>query len=143
MAQGDWATALVSTQLALSGSWQTVQRAAADWELAVPADQIANVLFKFGPEATPTEFCRIAACASPDDGTDFESPESASAQKTLNFEDSVGTDYTTSVTNNGGMVLEGGRKYRFQARLFDPDGAAGGTDTGSKLDIEVALGEPN
>jgi len=67
-----WGTAEDSTQLTLTGTYQTVQRSAADWEVTLNPGEIAQVMLDFNPQATPTENGDIIIARTAD-GVTYES----------------------------------------------------------------------
>ena len=125
---------LVSTTLALTGTFQIVQRSAADWELDLDPFEEAHIQFEFNPQTTPTELCQIDIQSSPDDiGGSPVFDDVAFAPIILpNSPDPV----------NRSIVLRGPRSFRFSAALIDTDGTVGGDDTGD-LVVRVARNNVN
>lgn len=67
-----WGSLESATQLSLSGTYATVQRSAADWEVTLNPGEIAQVMLDFNPQSTPTENCDIIISRTAD-GTTYES----------------------------------------------------------------------
>ena len=125
-----WGSLESSTQLSLTGSYQTVQRSAADWEVTLNPGEIAQVVFDYNPEATPTENCDIIIQMTAD-GTLYESD--GEAQRLIIEYDNAESDdpAVRSVT------IAGVYGFQIRARLRDTDDTAGGDDSGSTLDVDV------
>ena len=139
-----WETTLSATQLTLdsstAGVWDVVQRSAADWEIDLEPNEICAVTLMFKPEATPTEFCKVACCPSADGGTDFDAPESSPFQVSLDYQDSEGNVYSSSRPNTRTIIVEGVPVFRIEAAIFDSDGTGGTDDTASALDVDIRIG---
>lgn len=127
-----WGTLLSSTQLALTGTYQTVQRSAADWELTLNPGELAQVVFDYNPESTPTENCDIIISRTAD-GTLYESDGEA-LRYILSYANAESDDPVVR-----SIELVGVYGFKVRARLRDTDDTAGGDDTGSTLDIDVKL----
>lgn len=124
-----WGTLLSSTQFALSGSWATVQKDAADWEVTLNPGELAQVVLDYNPQATPTEYCHVVISRTAD-GTLYETDNVAPMH------------YIIRNTDDPGVLaipVHGCYGFKIRAALFDTDGTAGGTDTGSTLDVDVRL----
>lgn len=125
-----WGSLESSTQLSLTGSYQTVQRSAADWELTLNPGEIAQVVFDYNPESTPSENCDIIIQMTPD-GTIYESD--GEAQRYI-------IEYANAESDDPAIrsvTISGVYGFRIRARLRDTDDTAGGDDTGSTLDVDV------
>lgn len=122
-----WGSLESSSQLSLSGSWQTVQRSAADWEVTLNPGELAVVTLEYNPQATPTEYLHVIISRTAD-GTLYESDNVAPIRYVIQNDDDPG-------------VLEvevaGCYGFKIRAALFDTDGTAGGDDTGSTLDVDI------
>ena len=62
-----WRAQINSTQLALTGSFQTVQESAADMELELDPFEEAHIQLEFNPQASPTELCEVIILTAPED----------------------------------------------------------------------------
>ena len=125
-----WGTAESSTQLTLTGSYQTVQRSAADWEITLNPGELAQVLFEFNPQASATENCDIVIQRT-FDGTTYET-------------DGEGLRYVIEHANRESedparraIEIVGVYGFQVRARVRDTDDTAGGTDTTSTLDVDI------
>lgn len=127
-----WGTLLSSTQLALTGSYQTVQRSAADWELTLNPVELAQVVLDYNPEATPTENCDIIISRTAD-GTVYESDGEA-LRYIMSYSNAESDDPAIR-----SIELVGVYGFKVRARLRDTDDTAGGDDSGSTLDVDVRL----
>lgn len=127
-----WGPSLSSTQLSLTASYQTVQRSAADWEITLNPGEIAQVVFDFNPQATPTENCDIVIQLTPD-GTLYESDGEAQ-REIIEYDNSENDDPAIR-----SVTIAGVYGFRIRARLRDPDDTAGGDDTSSTLDVDIRL----
>lgn len=124
-----WGTLLSSTQLSLSGSWQTVQRSAADWEITLNPGELAQVVLDYNPQATPTEYCHVLISRTAD-GTVYETDNVGHMLYVIQNDDDPGI-LSIEVTGVYG--------FKIRAALFDTDGTVGGDDTGSTLDVDVRV----
>ncbi len=118
-----WAANLLSTSLTLTSSFQTVQRSAADWEIALNPGESAFIIARFDPEATPVDELEFVIEGSNDGGTVFESDESAYG-------------FTVPVTpdpHNFGFLYSGPELFRIRAKQ------TGSTDTTNAVIFEVRL----
>lgn len=122
-----WGSLESSTQLALSGSWQTVQRSAADWEVTLNPGELAQVVLDYNPQATPTEYLHVIISRTAD-GALYESDDVAPMRYVIRNDDDPGV-LTIQVAGCYG--------FKVMAALFDTDGTAGGDDTGSTLDVDI------
>lgn len=127
-----WGTLLSSTQLSLTGSYQTVQRSAADWELTLNPGELAQVVLDYNPEATPTENCDIIISRTAD-GTVYESDGEA-LRYIMSYSNAESDDPAIR-----SIELVGVYGFKVRARLRDTDDTAGGDDSGSTLDVDVRL----
>jgi len=127
-----WGTLLNSTQLALTGSYQTVQRSAADWEITLNPGELAQIVFDYNPEATPTENCDIVIERTAD-GTLYESDGEA-IREIIEFSNSESDDPAVR-----SVEITGVYGFKVRARLRDTDDTVGGDDSGSTLDVDVRL----
>ncbi len=125
-----WGSLESSTQLSLTGSYQTVQRSAADWEVTLNPGELAQVVFDFNPEATPTENCDIIIQRTAD-GTLYESDGEA-LREIIEYDNSESDDPAVR-----SVTIAGVYGFRVRARLRDTDDTAGGDDSGSTLDVDV------
>lgn len=127
-----WGSLLSSTQLTLTGSYQTVQRSAADWELTLNPGELAQVIFDFNPQGTPTENCDIIVQMTAD-GTLYESNGEA-MRPIISYDNAESDDPAVRSISIAGVY-----GFRIRARVRDPDDTAGGDDTTSTLDVDVKL----
>ena len=125
-----WGTIESSTQLSLTGSYQTLQRSAADWEITLNPGEIAQVMLDYNPEATPSENCDIIIQKTAD-GTLYESDGEAE-RHIIEYSNSEGDDPAVR-----SVTIAGVYGFRIRARLRTPADAAGGSDSGSTLDVDV------
>lgn len=125
-----WGSLLSATQLSLSGSYQTVQRSAADWEITLNPGESAVVTLNYSRDATtPTEDCQVLIQRTAD-GTTYEGDELA-PMVWLDEDDADGSNdviLTITVSHVWG--------FRIRARLRDDDDTAGGDDTAT-LDVDI------
>lgn len=122
-----WGSLESSTQLSLSGSWQTVQRSAADWEVTLNPGEMAQVVLDYNPQTTPTEYCHVIISRTAD-GTLYESDDVAPMHYVITNDDDPGVR---------SISVAGCYGFQVRAALFDTDGTAGGDDTGSTLDVDI------
>lgn len=122
-----WGSLESSTQLTLSGSWATVQRSAADWEVTLNPGELAQVTLDYNPQATPTEYCHVVISRTAD-GTLYETDEQAPYHFIIDNDEDPGVLCVT---------ISGCYGFKVRAALFDTDGTAGGDDTGSTLDVDI------
>lgn len=127
-----WGTLLESTQLALTGTYQTVQRSAADWELTLNPGELAQVVLDYNPEATPTENLDVIISRSAD-GTKYESDGEA-LRYIMSYANAESDDPAIR-----SIELTGIYGFKVRARLRDTDDTVGGDDSGSTLDVDVRL----
>lgn len=127
-----WGSLLNSTQLSLTGSYQTVQRSAADWEITLNPGELAQIIFDYNPEATPSEDCDIVIQRTAD-GTLYES-DGEGIREIIEFDNRESDDPAVRSVEISGVY-----GFRIRARLRDPDDTAGGDDSGSTLDVDVRL----
>lgn len=127
-----WGSLLSSTQLALTSSYQTVQRSAADWEITLNPGEIAQVFFDYNPEATPSEDCDIIIQLTAD-GSLYES--NGEAQRHIIEYSNVESDDPAIRS----VTIAGVYGFKISARLRDTDDTVGGDDTGSTLDVDIRL----
>jgi len=127
-----WASLLSSTQLTLTGSYATVQKDAADWEVTLNPGEMAQVVLDFNPETTPTEDADIII-AKTADGTLYESD--GEAERHIIEYDNVESD-DPAVRS---ISVSGCYGFKVRARVRDPDDTAGGDDVASTLDVDVRL----
>lgn len=127
-----WGTLESSTQLALTGTYQTVQNPGdtGDWELTLNPGELATIMFDYNPEATPSENCDIIICATAD-GTLYESDGEAQ-REIIEFDNSENDDPAAR-----GRTIAGEYGFIIRARLRDTDDTAGGDDIGSTLDVDI------
>lgn len=122
-----WGTYESATQLALTGSYQTVQRSAADWEITLNPGELAQIMLKYTAEATPSENCDIVIELS-GNSTLFESD--GEAQREI-------IEFTASTAITRSISIVGVNSFRIRARLRTPSDGAGGADVGSVLDVDI------
>lgn len=127
-----WGTLLSSTQLTLTGSYQTVQRSAADWEITLNPGEIAQVVFDFNPQGTPTENCDIIIPVTAD-GTLYESD--GEAQRHIIEHTNAESDDPAKRS----VTIAGVYGFQVRARVRDTDDSAGGDDTTSTLDVDIRV----
>lgn len=125
-----WGSLESSTQLSLTGSYQTVQRSAADWEVTLNPGELAQVILDYNPEATPSENCDVIISRSAD-GTVWESDGEA-LREIIQYSNAEGDDPAIR-----SIEIAGCYAFRVRARLRDTDDTAGGDDSGSTLDVDV------
>lgn len=125
-----WGSLESSTQLTLTGSYQTVQRSAADWEVTLNPGELAQIMVDFNPQGSATEDCDLIIQRTPD-GTIYES-------------DGEALRYIISHDNNESddpakrsIEITGVYGFQIRARVRDPDDTAGGDDTTSTVDIDI------
>lgn len=125
-----WGSLESATQLSLSGTYATVQRSAADWEVTLNPGEIAQVMLDFNPQATPTENCDVIISRTAD-GTTYES-------------DGEALRYIIEAANRESddpairsITIAGVYGFKIRARVRDTDDTAGGDDTGSTLDVDI------
>lgn len=126
----DWGTAVSSTALTLTGSYATVQHAAADLEIEVEPNEVLHALFDFDPQAAATEDGQVEIQASPD-ASNWDTDDNGIMAFTMSKDDDP---------SKRSVSLFGHRYYRFRAKVVDTDGTAGGDDTTSTLTVHYALG---
>lgn len=122
-----WDTYENGTQLALTGSYQVVQRSAADWVSSLNPGELAQVMLTFTAESTPSENCDIVIEMS-GNATLFESD--GEAQREI-------IEFTASTAISRSITIVGVNSFRVLARLRTPTDGAGGADTGSVLDVAI------
>lgn len=122
---GIW-TSLTSDALALTGTFQTVQRGGADMEVEMRPGGVAHVLISYDPESTPGEFLEWHILTSPD-GTNWD---------TVPWD--AGTLGNTPDPGNISSYVYGPRFFKVEAALIDTDGTPGGDDVGSTLTVYIA-----
>lgn len=125
-----WAALESATQLTLTGSYQTIQRSAADWEVTLDPGEIAQLMFDFNPQASATENCDIIIQLTPD-GTIYESD--GEAQRYI-------IEYNNSESDDPAkrsVTIAGVYGFQIRARVRDTDDTAGGDDTSSTLDVDI------
>lgn len=120
-----WGTNQDSDSLTLTSSYQTVQLSAADWEIDLEPNQIASILVKFDPQASPTDDLEIKFAKSLDGGTDYESDDLAFGFQVLNTPDPA----------HKGFALHGADYRRFRMRAKQ----SGATDTTNAVVVEVSI----
>ncbi len=117
-----WGTNELSTSLTLTSSFQTVQRSATDWEIALNPGESAFIIARFDPETTPVDELEFVLEGSNDGGTVFESDESSYG-------------FTVPVTpdpHNFGFQFAGPRLFRIRAKQ------TGAVDTTNAVIFEVS-----
>jgi hypothetical protein len=127
-----WGSLLSSTQLTLDENYDTVLRSAADWEIELNPGEIAQVIFDFNPEATPSENCDIIIPLTAD-GTLYESDGEAQRQ-IIEFSNSESDDPAVR-----SVTIAGVWGFKIRARVRDPDDTAGTDDTASTLDVDIRI----
>jgi hypothetical protein len=127
-----WASLLSSTQLTLDGTYETVQKDAADWEITLNPGELAQVVFDFNPETTPTENCDIIVSRTAD-GTLYESDGEAK-RYIIEYSNREGDDPAVK-----GIEVVGTYGFKIRARVRDTDDTLGGSDTLSTLDVDIRL----
>lgn len=127
-----WGTLLSSTQLTLNGSYQTVQRSAADWEVTLNPGELAQVVLDFNPQATPTENCDIIISRTAD-GTTYESDGEALRY----IIEAVNAESDDPAIRS--VEIVGCYGFKVRARVRDTDDTVGGDDTTSTLDVDIRL----
>ena len=125
-----WGTLESSTQLSLTGTYQTVQKSAADWEVTLNPGEVAQVVLDYNPEATPTENCDVIIQLTAD-GTTYESDGEA-RRYIISFSNRESDDPAIRSVSITGVY-----GFQIRARLRDTDDTAGGDDSGSTLDVDV------
>lgn len=123
-----WQAVQTATQLALTGSLQTVQESAADIIIALDPYEIAHVQLNYTAEATPTEDCLVNILASTADGA--TNPDDVPFM-------SVVIPFVASTAQRKSISITGLRSFTIEAALLDTDGSAGGDDVGSTLDVTI------
>jgi len=124
-----WGSLGSSDSLTLSGSWQTVQQSSSDWEITLNPGEMAQVVLDYNPQSTPTEYCHVIIARTAD-GTLYESEDVAPMEYVIANDDDPGV-LSVEVAGCYGFIV--------RAALFDTDGTAGGSDTGSTLNVDVRL----
>lgn len=127
-----WGTKGASTELTLTGSYQTVQESAVDLEISLNPGELVQLMFDFDPQATPTENCDILVVKSVD-GTTWESDGEA---------DRYIIECTNRESDDPAILSReyaGVHTLRVRARVRDTDDTAGGTDTTSSLQVHYRL----
>lgn len=127
-----WAAVASSTQLTLTGTYQTVQKDAADWELTLNPGELAQVMLDFNPEATPSENCDIIISRTID-GTIYESDGEA-LRYIISYSNGEADDPAIR-----SIEVVGVYGFKVRARVRDTDDTAGGDDVASTLDVDVRL----
>lgn len=125
-----WASLESATQLALTGSYATVQKSAADWEVTLNPGEIAQIIFDFNPESTPSENCDIVIQRTAD-GTKYES-DGEGLRHIIEYSNAEADDPAIR-----SIEIVGCYGFRIRARLRDTDDTAGGDDSGSTLDVDI------
>lgn len=123
-----WGSLLSSTQLTLDENYDTVLRSAVDWEIELNPGEIAQVVFDFNPEATPSENCDIVIPVTAD-GTLYETDGEAQRHIIEFAEDPA----IRSVT------IAGVWGFKIRARVRDTDDTEGTDDTASTLDVDIRV----
>jgi hypothetical protein len=115
-----WGAITTTDAKTLTGTMQTLQISSVDVETELNPGERAHVQIEFNPQATPSEHCEWQILATPD-GTNYD--------QTPFY---VGTiDKDLADPNLVSVLVEGVWGFIVQARVVDPNGAAGGTDTTS------------
>ena len=118
-----WSAVTTSDSLTLISYWQTVLVSAAAMEISLNPGELASLLVKYNPKASPTDTLVVAFPVSVDGGTDWESDDVA-----YQFGVDNGADPHHVATVVSGVPL-----FRVRAKL------SGATDTTSTLVVEYKL----
>lgn len=125
-----WGTLESATQLTLTGSYQTVQRSAADWEVTLNPGELAQIIVDFNPETTPSENLDLLICRTAD-GTTYESDGEA-LRYIIEYDNRESDDPAIRSIEIAGVY-----GFKIRARVRDTDDTAGGDDTASTVDIDI------
>ena len=120
-----WAAVQTSTALVLTGTFQTIQQSAADMVTQLNPGEEAVVQLDFNPEASPTDDCEFRVLTSPDDGTTWDTVAYIGGS----------ISYTTD-PNIATFVVRGVERFKVQARVIAPTGAAS-ADTTSEVTARI------
>lgn len=123
-----WQAVQTATQLALTGTLQTVQESAADIEIPLNPYEVVHVQINYTAEASPTEDCLVNILASTAD--DAANPDDVPYM-------SVVVPFLASTAQRKSISVTGVRSFTIEAALLDTDGSPGGDDVGSTLDITI------
>lgn len=129
-----WGSLLSATQHDLDGAsaYETIQRSAADWEITLNPGELAQVVIKYTPEATPSEDLDVIIPLTAD-GATYESD--GEAQRHL-------IEYANSESDDPvirSITIAGVYGFMVRVRLRDTDDTAGGDDVGSVADVDIRV----
>jgi hypothetical protein len=115
-----WQSVQTSSALTLTGSFQTIQQSAADMVTQLSPGEEAVVQLDFNPQASPTDDCEFKVLTSPDDGTTWDVVPFIGGS--ISF---------ASDPNVASFIVRGCERFKIQARVIKPSGAASADTTSS------------